>query len=166
MTLWGTEIGGVDFEEILGTRRDAVGLVLDVLDATLHLVNPEGEEVFDSDTLAFTERATGLLRAFVDTGEVPPFDEQEFFEAAFLESDSLSPYAGSALRLCLGQTMQFATDQMDWTGVRDGLDACYEVVLQRQALGSVVTVEKERENASCRRAIELQKELIAAARRP
>jgi hypothetical protein len=165
MTLWGAEFGGVDFEGILDTRRDAVGLVLDVLDATLDLVNSEGEEVFDSDTVAFTDRATGLLRTFVDTGDVPPFDEEEFFEAAFLESDSLSPYAGSALRLGLGHIMQFATDQMDWTGVRDALDACYEIVLQRQALGRVVTVEMEHENPSCRRAIELQKELIATARR-
>jgi hypothetical protein len=133
MTSWDAELGDVDFAETLDTPQVAAGLMLDVLDATLDLLNTPREEVFDPGTLAFADRATGLLRTFVDTGEVPPFGEEEFFEA-------------------------------DWTGVQEGLDACYEIVLQRQALGRVVTVDMERGNAACRRAIELQQELIAAAR--
>ncbi|MER6347881.1 hypothetical protein ACWC10_24920 [Streptomyces sp. NPDC001595] len=164
MTLWSEEFSGVDFEEVFATRRAAVGALLDVLEATVPLLGGPREALFDSDTLAFVDEGTALLRQFERAGEVPDFDEERFFEAAFLESDSLSPNAGAALRLFFGQVTQFATDQMDWTGVGDGLDACYEIVLQHEALGRIVTVDMERENPRCRRAVEVQKERLARSR--
>ncbi|MFF3874792.1 hypothetical protein [Streptomyces sp. NPDC001978] len=161
MTLWGEEFSDMAFEDVFRTRREAVGALLDVLDSTLTLLNSPREALFDADTLAFVAQASGLLRGFVNSGEVSQFDEEAFFDAAFLESDSISPYTGAALRMFFGQTVQFATDQMDWTRVGDGLDACYEIVLQQQAMGPVVTVEMERENSLCRQAIHLQKEVLA-----
>ncbi|MFF9626846.1 hypothetical protein [Streptomyces griseosporeus] len=165
MNLWDVEVGrfadGLQGCSSGSLRR----LGLRVIEETVTVYGRPVDELFDEATVSLYRRAVDEFRSFDGVGSAGSADTvREEWDRLFADAwdwqDGRSPFTAASLCQALAQYADFLLAEGAAEGLLEVLSSCYESVLSFASLGRVVTVDMEREDPRCRRAIDLQSALI------
>jgi hypothetical protein len=163
MNFWDVEIGRRESElmRISPTGKRALGLA--VIEETVEGFDRPLSSVFSEETVEFITGALDSFRSCLRSGKFQDLATDAFLEAAYDASDGKAPFAAASLLKSLGEYAEFSVGQNWEEGLLEVMSSCYESVLSYEAIGRVVTIDDERQNTRCVRAIESQLRLIRQA---
>jgi hypothetical protein len=160
MTLWDAEIGRLQNGLLECSFEDLQRLGLRVIEETVTVYERPLDELFDDATVTLYQEALDAFRSFSGANEEVAERWDELFADAWDWQDSKFPFTAASLCQGLAQYADALLSEDAGEGIIEVLSSCYESVLSFASLGRIVTVEMEREDPRCRRAVDLQLRLI------
>ncbi|MGW0081258.1 hypothetical protein [Streptomyces sp. NPDC003393] len=160
MTLWDAEIGRLQNSLLECPFEDLQGLGLRVIEETVTVYGRPLDELFDDASVTLFQEAIEEFRSFSGASEEVAERWDELFADAYDLQDSKSPFTAASLCQGLAQYADALLSEDAGEGIVEVLSSCYESVLSFASLGRIVTVDMEREDPRCRRAVDLQLTLI------
>ncbi|MFE5732214.1 hypothetical protein ACFQ7A_15070 [Streptomyces sp. NPDC056528] len=158
MTLWDAEIGRLS-DDLLECPTDSLRMLgLKAFEATLDVFGRPLGDLFDKETVAFLRHALEEFRSVGDCVEFTAEQREPFLEG-YDWNDSKAPFTAASLAQGVAQYAGFLVGR-DEEEIVEALSSFYESVSAFAALGRIVSVEEERANEFCRRAVDEQLALI------
>lgn len=160
MLLWDQVIDARADEVRRLPRAQLADLATSAIEGTVELFAVPFAEFCPPPVVELVTSATGDCRA-----SAPEWRLDEAYLARFtdsldaVQSVPMRPGCGPLTMAALG-LVAGATGDFDPDGVLEVLSSCYEAILMSQLTGRV-TIEQERKNERCQRALALQQDLIS-----
>jgi hypothetical protein len=145
------------------SRGDRAELAISTIEGTSNLFVPSFAEYFPPEVARLVTAATRDLRAFAPEWQLPQAYPSQF-TAAFdaIQDIPMRPGCGP-LAMAVLDLVHGLAGKLEQATVEEVLFSCYDAILVSQLTG-LVTLEQERDNDRCRRAVDLQLGLIAGGR--
>ncbi|MGV9277004.1 hypothetical protein [Streptomyces griseosporeus] len=155
MTLWDVEVGRFSDGLLACSPESLRRLGLRVIEETVTVYGRPLEELFDASTVTLYRRAVEEFHS----ADAAQDEWDQLLADAWDWQDGKSPFTAASLCQALAQYADSVLGEAP-EGMLEVLSSCYESVLNAASLGRTVTVDAERGDPRCRRAVELQLALI------